>query len=111
MERIRVLYPSGAKYRNVSTLEARRMLRAGIARVLGDPRRDISAIQLVDGPAQPRAGTRYSHRSATPVNPSGCWTLKRLDDGTAAGVEFAARCFLSVVIDCSAPALAQAART
>lgn len=95
---IRVLYPSGALYRLATVHEAHRMIRSGVAEGLGSKQR-FHAVQLLEGPSRPTAGTTYSHkhyvsdiirhvdaqghettltRHPLDANPQGCWTMKRI---------------------------------
>lgn len=74
---IRVLYPSGALYRNVTAFEARRLIRSGVAEGLGT-RTKLRTVQLLAGPARPVAGTKYSFDHETDENPVNVFTFRKI---------------------------------
>lgn len=94
-----MLYPSGMEAGYAQPLEARQMLRGGVARACGKEA-EIRCIMLFEGRSTAAGGTRYVHshfvadeyldkrrgvmRKRHPLdgNPEGVFTLKRLDPST-----------------------------
>lgn len=76
-ERIPVLYPSGAFYKYVTQREAHQMIRARTAEGLGTKTK-LRRIQLIQGPARPVAGTKYSFDHETDENPVNVFTLRKI---------------------------------
>ena len=103
-ETLPVLYPDRRYAYTVDERTARQMTRSGVAEGEGNTKH-IHRLILCEGPSRPVAGTRYSHcRENSQRGPyagvQNVWTLRRLDDGTREGVDFASRAFLAVQLDC-----------
>lgn len=77
LERIRVLYPSGVFYKSVTLREAHQMIRAHIAEGLGTKTK-LKTVQLLQGPARPVAGTKYSFDHETDENPANVFTFRKI---------------------------------
>lgn len=76
-ERIGVLYPDARIAYTCTQREARELIRAGVAKALGNKQR-IRAIQLLSGPSRPLAGTKYSHNHETRENPRNVFALRNI---------------------------------
>lgn len=75
---IPVLYPNGRVAYRATPRDARILIREGLAKGEGHRKQVFSCIRLYDGPVRPVAGTKYTTRAETPVNPAGVLALKKI---------------------------------